>query len=323
MPEEGTSFAEIAEPTTPDATATPEVEAEATQVPTEGDSKPEPETLGILKEEEEAPEGEDDKPNLEPSAEFKAYLDKHPDLKAHWEAEIALKNKGIDKFINESNTKVKDLETQLEQATPVMEWFNKFDNPETVDEVFKEACVGLARTHGRPFGGYDALGNQVEGAVKPEGSSTSKYGLEYPEDDAVVEASAKAIIPQIKTMLEQMFDQRVGPIAKKYESETQIEQSKAKATESLTGLKAEFEVSSDPWVTEDKVLEAIKAYPNNTPHEAFQLHFRRQIAQYVAKHTQGKPVRNMPQGEGGGKARSDLRTGASFADIAAAEPVAL
>ena len=313
MPE-GTSFLDIIEVTDADETvvSTPEEVAETDAVATEGDTT-EPETLGILKE-DEAPEGTD-KPDLSTDPD----LEKHPILKAKMAEFIANKEKGIDKFINEYNAEKKELVEFKEQYQPLADFYQQFEDPETVDEAFAKTCRSLAVTYNRPFGGWDANGNQVGTTTNDETPTegASKYGLEYDTDDKVVDVAVQVIT----TKLEQLLDKRLGPLTQKHEQETKSQQLAQKAASALPSLKSEFEVSSEPWITAGMITEAQAKYPSLEPGEAFQLAYKKEIAAYIAKHSAAsKPtVRNLPIGDMGGKTRADLKVGSSFGDILSAE----
>jgi hypothetical protein len=325
MPEElqpGASFSEIAEaPVTAEAMASTPAEGEqAASVATEGDTKTEPETLGVLKEPKEddkAQEGED-KPDLSLDAD----LEKHPILKAKWEAYVANKEKGIDKFIHEHNEKLKEATSQLEQWNPLVEFYNEFENPETVDAAFQKMCVGLAKTYGRSFGGFDAAGQatgQATATPQTQGEpkdGESKYGFEFASEDKILETTVKVVEDRIAKLL----DQRLEPISKKFETDEQAAATRAAVEAALPALKSTYEVSADPWVTPEKVTEAMREYPGLTPDKAFRAHFADHIARYSVKHSQGKqPVKNLPLNNNGGTTRAELRPGATFGDIAMAE----
>lgn len=328
MPEEllpGASFNEIAEAPVTDETqvSTPAEGEQAGSVATEGDKTTEPETLGVLKEtkeDEKAPEGED-KPDLSLDAD----LEKHPILKAKWEAYVANKEKGIDKFINEHNEKLKEATDSLEQYQPLIDFYDQFEDANTVDEAFAKMCVGLAKTYGRPFGGYDGAGQSV--GVQP-GQQTgaqaagetkdgeSKYGFEFASEDLILEKTVEVI----ETRLGKILDQRLGPISKKIETEEQTAAQRAAVSAALPALKSAYEVSAEPWVTAEVVETAMREYPGLTPDKAFRAHYADHIARYSVKHSQGRPpVRNLPAPNSGGTTRADLKPGASFGDVIAAE----
>ncbi len=306
MPEEGSSFAAIVEAPPLDETqvSTPAEEVSSDATPTDG-GQPEPETLGDLKE-EEAPEGED-KPDLSTDPD----LEKHPILKAKMEAFIAQKEKGIDKFITETNEKLKEANEFKEQYQPLAEFYQQFEDPETVDDAFARTCVALAKTHGRPFGGYDASGKQAGTTPDEPTEGVSKYGLEYDTDDKVVDV--------VLSRVDQLLEKRLGPISQEREQQAQAQQMATKAKDAVPALKSTFEVSADPWVTEEKVVSAMQEYPGLTPDRAFRAKYADDIAKYAVKHSSKPTVKNLPVGDMGGKTRSDLKVGASFGDIVSAE----
>lgn len=313
MPEElqqGASFSDIALDGTDAETeveATPEPVAEDVAQATEETVESESETLGILKEEEEAQE-EDDKPDLSIDPE----LEKHPILKAKWEAYKAQKEKGIDKFIQSHKDKIEPLEEFKATYEPLADFYQQFEDPETVDEAFAAMCSALEKTYGRAFGSH---------TVQPsaqEGESQSKYGLEFASDDKVVDV----VLREIKGLL----GQEIAPLKQDYEAKTRDREASARASQAIPALKREYEVSTDPWITPELVREAIDAYPGIAPDKAFAAHYAKRIAQYAVKHspTSSKPqVRNLPQGASGGRSRTDLTYGAGFGDIAESEAVSL
>jgi hypothetical protein len=317
----GASFEEVvnSEPQDETQVSTPEGDVVTDPPATDGGTT-EPETLGILKEELEAQEGEET-PDLSVDADLQKHLDAHPIIKAKVEAFIANKEKGVDKFIQDHNAKVKELQTFRDQNQDIVGFAEGLKDPETVEETFKALSTTLAQAYGRPFGGFDAQGNSVT-AEAPSVDGKSKYGLEYAEDDAVVEAAAKLTVSQVVNHVKAMLDERLGPVENERKATEAAKATTAQAAEALPNLKAEFEVSTEPWVTQELVEEAMRAYPGVPAKAAFAAHFVRRIAQYTAKHSAAKPqVKNLPANNGGGASHADLKPGATFAEIVAAESV--
>lgn len=324
MPEElqtGATFSDIADAPVTDETpvSTPTQGAEGESAATEGSTPAEPETLGVLKEpkeDDEAPEGE-----AKPDLSLDADLEKHPILKAKWEAYKAEKERGIDKFINEHNVKLKEATDLQEQYQPLIDFYGQFENPETVDQAYEMMCKSLAKTYGRPFGGFDSAGQPAgaQGSTQTQSEGEdgqSKYGFEFKSEDRILEKTVEVI----EDRLEKILEKRLGPISKKIETEEQTAAQRAAVNAALPALKSTYEVSSDPWVTPEAVEIAMREYPGLTPDKAFRAHYADQIARYSVKHSQGKPpVRNLPQGNTGGTSRADLRPDATFGDILAAE----
>jgi len=340
MPIEGNTFADIASaPSTDGLEAEPTTEPKVEAVPpaTEG-GEPEPETPAFLKEttqeEDKAQEGEDEKPDLKLPESIAKLTDANPELKAEIAKFVEAKEKGIDKFIQNKNTEIQTLKQQVEDSAPVLNWFSKFDSPDTVDEAFKEACAGLAKTHGRPFGGYDAQGNQVEASTTQreepadDDEPKSKYGLEFASDDKIADfilGTLKGELKEIKEAINpinERFKKTEQTEAEKIKEQQANDALKAKVDESIPELRSQLEVAADPsLVTEDRVTAALKKFPDLPPMGAFGAMYWKEIAAYTAKYSgSNKPkVREMPQGGSGGKSHGDLKPGASFGDIASAE----
>jgi hypothetical protein len=309
---EGASFGDIVgtETQQPEASseATPEAGTEAVEGATDGSTTSEasPEVPGILKD-DEGKEGGEDTPDLSIDPD----LEKHPILKAKWEAFRAQKEKGIQQFLEKHNSEKSELSQFKDQYEPLVEFYQEFENPETVDAAFERMRETLEKTYGRPFGRENAPASDDS-----EGGDKSKYGLEFASDDKVVDTAAKILLPQI----EKLLDSRLGPVSEDFKARQAEREASQKATKALPSLKAEFEVTAEPWVTPEKVLEAMKAYPGIDPRAAFAAHFVKEIARYTAKHAGGQQtVRSLPRNDIGAKTRADLKEGASFAEIVASE----
>lgn len=298
-------IADVAEDT--EAQATPDTQQADSEAATDGGTTSEapPEIPGILKD-DETTEDTEEKPDLDIDPD----LEKHPILKAKWEAYRAQKERGIQSFIETQKAKTADLEKYQEDWAPLVDFYSKFENPATVDQAFAEMCQTLEKTYNRPFG------KTQEATVTEDGEPKSKFGLEFPSDDKVVEAATNVIVPQIKALL----DERLGPVSEDYKARTAERELTTKVTQALPLLKSKFEIAADPWVTPEKVTEAMTTFPGLDAKSAFSAHFVEEIARYTVKHSgQAQTVRQLPKNDTGGKTRADLKVGASFADIVASE----
>ena len=312
---EGASFGEVAAAeATPDASqATPqEQQTEATPAATDGGTT-EPEVPAAFKEQP----SEEAKPDLSLDKD----LEGHPVLKAKWEAFKADKEKGIDKFIQEHNAKLKDLEAFQKDYEPLVEFYQEFDNKDTVDAAFAKLCAGLERTYGRKFGG-EFTGQQPPAAPNASDDEDALWEKEtwsqsrarlLSDVDSRIESVVSRVVSELKGELE--------PVKKHFATQSEREAMTAKATAAVTELKQQFEVSADPsLVTPERVQEAMTAFPGLEPRDAFQAKFAVEIAKYFAKHSKaGQQVKNLPTGTSGARTRADLRPGADFAAILEAE----
>ena len=305
-------IADVAEDT--EAQATPDTQQTDSEAATDGGTTSEapPEIPGILKD-DETTEDTEDKPDLTIDADVQKFMDNHPVIKNAVEAFMARKDKGIQSYIEKSNTtlaKVPELEKFQEDWQPLVTFYQEFENPATVDAAFDKLCLNLEKTYNRPFG------KTQEATVTEDGEPKSKFGLEFPSDDKVVEAATNVIVPQIKALL----DERLGPVSEDYKARTAERELTTKVTQALPLLKSKFEIAADPWVTPEKVTEAMTTFPGLDAKSAFSAHFVEEIARYTVKHSgQAQTVRQLPKNDTGGKTRADLKVGASFADIVASE----
>lgn len=315
---EGTTFGEIATATDPaDASkATPEGQTPEANAATDG-GKTEPEVPAAFKEQpsEEAAE----KPDLSLDKD----LEGHPVLKAKWEAFVAQKEKGIDKWMTEQSTKLKDAEQFKEDYQPLVDFYQEFDNPQTVDQAFEKMCLGLSKAYGKPFGGFSADGKPP---VQPQKTEAGTNEDEIIEKESWGETKTRwkgEFLGDVKELMQGMIAELKGelePVKKHFTSQAEREAQLSKATAAVPELKQQFEVASDPWVTPEKVQEAMTAYPGLAPDAAFRAHFAIEIGKYYARHsTNGQAVKNMPSRTSGAATRADLKTGATFLEITQAE----
>lgn len=324
---EGATFGDIAtapenvsdgEQPTPD-TGT-EAEA-ATDGGTPPESKEEGEVLGILKEETpEEPEDENVDLSLDPD------LEKHPILKAKWEAYKAQKEKGIDKWMSEQSKKYDGLKESHDKATEALQAFAKLGHKDHVDAAFKELCAELEEVHGRPFGKSQATPADADKSESADAEFNpdpqSRYKLEFASEDKIVDTAVDLTLQKV----EKLLDQRLGPIAKKFETDAQTEKLTSDALAVLPALQAKMEVSAEPWITKDMVVEAMREYPGIAPERAFRAKYADELVRYAVKHAasgRAQVARNLPTGSSGGKTLPDLRPGATFGEIAQAEAISL
>ena len=318
---EGASFGEIVEDTP--ITTEPEVNADEGTPPVEGAETKEVATEGDIPAafKEKAPETTDG-PDLSVDADLQKHLDAHPIVKAKVEAFLANKEKGVTKFIAEQAEKAKslpELEKFKEDYTPLVDFYGEFNDPSTVDAAVDRLMGTLEQTYGRSFRGAATQAQTT--TTDPDADPTSKYGLEYASDDKVVDAVLKALDSKLDDRLGTVTS-KLEPLAKHIEGQQQREQVQARATQALGILKQDFEVSGDPWITPEKVQEAMTAYPGVEPAIAFRAHFTTEIGRYFAKHStgsNGQKARPLPQGTSGGTSALDLPEGATFGQIMAAE----
>lgn len=309
----GTPFGELVEEPKPEASngATPDKGAETTPAATDGGSDApavdaEAEVPGILKEPTDDTGEADDKPDLSLDKD----LEGHPVLKAKWEAFVAQKEKGIQKFITENSEKLKEAQTRLDafdqgfadiqSGDPVRAW-RQIDN---LIEHLEES-----------YGPYPGRAAPAQAASQTDGDEPkSKYGLDFPSDDKIVDT----MVP----MIENLLDKRLGPIAEDFGSRRAEQEALSKANAAMPRIEELYTVSSDKWVTPAMVAESIKEYPDLDPVKAFAAHKAREIALFLAKHSggNGKPApKPLPSNEAGGRTRSNLSPGADFGEIVTAE----
>lgn len=306
-PSYGASFGEIATeaPVTEAPTATPDPVVEEAEPAKDGGQDDEP--LGILKDDDPKDEDEDGVDlAIDPD------LERHPVLKAKWEAYKAQKERGIQKFIEDHKSKVAEIESFKTEWEPLVREYQRFnEGPDEALRAYQEFGQRLEAYYKIPFNGGHA--SQSEEAQQ----AGSKYGLEFDSDDKVVDV--------VLDRVGKMFDERFGklePVLKDHESRAQEAQRAEQAKAALPSIQAEHQTSAKPWVDVQMVESAMKRYPNLAPDEAFALAYRKEIAKYVAEHSQGssaQKVRPLPTGMAGGAAQADLRHGATFGEIARSE----
>lgn len=303
----GASFADIAiQPAETDESqdSTPPEQDEDDAAATEGGQ--EPEVPGILKDaEQDEEEKEDDGPDLSLSDD----LNQHPILKAKWEAYVAQKERGIDKWMAAQSAKLQEAETFKESWAPLVGFYERLNDPETVDEAFGELTTMLEKHYGRSFVGA--------ATAESEPFGESKYGLEFASDDKVVEVTKATVVAE----LERLLDARLGPMADEFKSRQAEREAQSKAEAAVPALRAQFEIAADPWVTPELAARAMKQYPGLDPVSAFSAAFVKEIARYTAKHSASSAprVRNLPAGHAGTRQRAELEAGASFLDILGSE----
>lgn len=309
---EGSSFGDVVSqtPLEPDATnATPVEEVtETTPAATEGGETPaEPEIPAAFK--EATSEDEDEgKPDLSLDSD----LEGHPILKAKWESYKAQKERGIDKFIAEEKAKTAQIEAQLKEYEPLVQGFENFKaGPEPAWQELADLEDALVRAYGpRPGTATSQTGTQEPA------DGESKYGLEFPSDDKVVDV--------VLTALEKKLDERLGkldPLIKAHETAEQTKVLESKAESVLPALKR-FETAADRWITKDMVIEAVREFPQIDGDAAFRAKYAVEIGKFYERcAAKGQQVRDLPTGTLGGRTQADLKPGASFADILQSEAV--
>ena len=327
---EGTEVKAPAAETTPDPELTEDAATDGGKTSEEATTDDLP---AALKDDEEKSDEAESKetPDLTPSAEFKAYLDKHPELKAHYTAELSRMEKGVQQWITKQGTELKTLTAQSEEWKPVVDKFSeaRMDANMAVQAVDYYARFSQGASEAQAA--YAELGtalNQAYGAgftSAPAGQATepaegegpkSKYGFEFASDDKVVDTVLSLVERQISPKLDKVLG-----FVQNQETASQVQ---AKASAETPAIQREY----GSWVKPDMVTEAVKAYPNLSPMEAFGAKFAREIARQSHRlGTERAPtkngVRNMPGvGVQTGGETAAVDYGADLMDIWKAEQTA-
>jgi len=277
---------------------TPDEETDAKEGISESTDPPVP---GVVEEKEEE---EEDTPDLSLDPD----LEKHPVLKAKWEAYKAQKEKGIQKWMNEQQTQAKELTEFKQQYEPLVEFYHQFQDPSTAPQAFAQLKAALETTYGPDFGASKPQDEDALWEQESVAQTKQRWKTEFLSE---AERIIRSVVSEIKGELE--------PVKQHFTSQTESQKLASAAEEVLPRIKQQHETSDDQWVTKELVIEALKEFPGLDPVKAFRAHHVDKIARKVAEYARSQKVRNLPSNTSGGTTRAELRPGAAFADILAAE----
>lgn len=311
-------MADIAAAESEETTKTKEATQDDSKAATDGgkpEAKSETEIPGVLPEEttDEDKDKDDDKlPDLTPDEDSEAYLSKHPEAKRVFDAYVARKEKGIQKWM-QTKGQVADEDRTLAG------FMKRLDDPETVDEAFSQLLQGLERSYGRKFGSQETkpegekptpktTDGKTEAELWDEQTADEIKERWQAENDARVDAKLDAAIARIERLL--------NPLAEDKKTQAETQALSKKADDSLNEIKKAHETTADQWVTKEMVIEALKQFPNLPPMKAFRAHNVDIIARKVAEHASkiGKqPVKNLAANSSG--RQGDLKPGSSMMEV--------
>lgn len=264
---------------------------------------------GVLQENGEAKGGDDegDTPDLSLDPE----LEKHPVLKAKWEAYKAQKERGIQQFMEKQKAQAQESAQFKDDWEPLVEHYQRFEQgPEAALAAFKEFGQQLEQHYKVPFLSQAQAHAQTQTITEPDGS---KYGLEYQSDDKVVDI----VLERVGKLLDDRFG-KLDPVIKSHESAQQEAAVSSKANSALAGIQSLYQTSAAPWITGEMVAGAMREFPGLEPLPAFKAKYADEIARYMASNSQAlrtPRVKDMVRDETGAKHSESLLPGATFGEI--------
>jgi hypothetical protein len=279
----------------------------------------EPTTAKLGTESQSATEGEDDIPEAfrtpkEGEKKEEPSGDKDP---LEGEIEDALKEiddenlrgqkeKGVRKLVDKLQAERAEIQAEREAAATLYSYADSFANPETAREAYEQLGRQLAEVH---KWGDAPVAAAVQ--IETEPDTGSKYGLEFPSDDKVVDIVLQKV--------GEILDQKITPFTKEVQpliESRKMEERKAQALANAEKHEATVQSKFGDWMTKEMIAQAITENPNMSIEKAIYASHGEAITRKAVEYAQkGRGKASLTNAAVASREGGKESTGKSYIDI--------